>query len=237
MQQTWKVLVIFIGILFSFDGYAGVTDCRNEWARPSSQTMSMDSAISFSLTDYKSGERHFSVKQNSGQGAEIYYLKGAILVKGYSEAQIGQLRDGLFMMPMAFAVPVTILAETAPKGPCHIEEKTPVSIQLSGGMRLQDRRLTGAVGQLSPSALSGVSYELDISIDPPAPNKKSVRYSGAMSFDPQQESLPDDTDVTGYMVVARTRPFPIAGSSGVPAKLGELKRFLVPGQASSKSVP
>ncbi len=115
MLRTWKTLVLVSGILLSFSGYAGVADCRNEWARPSSQTMSMDSAISFALTDYKNGERHFSVKQSSGQGAEIYYLKGAVLVKGYSQAQIEQFpQNGLFMMPMAFAVPIAILAEVAP---------------------------------------------------------------------------------------------------------------------------
>ncbi|MDD5300768.1 MAG: hypothetical protein PHD65_09775 [Gallionella sp.] len=238
MLRAWKTLILVSGILLSFSGYAGVADCRNEWAHPSFQTMSMDSAISFALTDYKNGERHFSVKQSSGQGVEIYYLKGAVLVKGYSQAQIEQFpQNGLFMMPMTFAVPIAILAEIAPNGPCNIEAKTPVSTQLSGAMRLQDRKLTGAVGQLAPSALSEVSYELDVSIDPPAPNKKSVRYSGAMSFAPQQESLPEDTDITGYLVVTRSRPFPVAGNSGVPVKLGDLKRFLVSGQIVSKPAP
>jgi hypothetical protein len=124
------------------------------------------------------------------------------------------------------------LAEAAPKGPCTIETKTPFSIRLSGAMRLQDRKLTSANGQIFPSAPSEASYELDVSIDPPAPNKTSVRYSGTMSFAPQQNSPPDDTDITGYTVATRSRPFPVAGSAGVPAKLGELRRILASGQAA-----
>lgn len=230
MLRICKIFVLFIGISLSLSGHAGAVDCRNEWARPSSESMSMDSAISFQLTDYKNNERHFSVTQGE-QGIEIYYLKGAVLVKGYSQAQLEQFPENtLFMMPMTFAVPISILAEVAPKGPCNIKEKTPVSMRLSGAIRLQDRKLTGANGQLLPSAPSAVSYEFDVSIEPPAPNKKSVRYSGTMSFAPQQESLPDNTDVTGFFVVTRSRPFPVAGNSGVPVKLGELRQYLAAGQ-------
>ena len=233
MLRILETLILITGIILSFSVHAGVTDCRNEWARPSSESMSMDSAISFQLTDYKNSERHFSVKQGE-QGIEIYYLTGAVLVRGYSQAQLEQFpENALFMMPMTFAVPIAILAEVAPKGPCNIEIKTPVSMRLSGAIGLQDRKLTGAVGQLLPSAPSEVSYDLDVSIDPPAPNKTSVRYSGTMSFAPQQESLPDDTDVTDYLVVTRSRPFPVAGSSGIPVKLGELRRFLASRQTAS----
>lgn len=230
MLRICKIFVLFIGISLSLSAQAGAVDCRNEWARPSSESMSMDSAISFQLTDYKNGERHFSVMQGE-QGIEIYYLKGAVLVKGYSQAQLEQLPENtLFMMPMTFAVPISILAEVAPKGPCNIKENTPVSIRLSGAIRLQDRKLTVANGQLLPSAPSEVTYELDVSIEPPTPSKTSVRYSGTMSFAPQQESPPDDTDVTGFLLVTRSRPFPVAGNSGVPAKFGELRRYLVSGQ-------
>lgn len=227
MPRHLRFLTFLASIFFSISVQAGVTECKNEWMRPSSQTMSMDSSISFALTDYKNGERHFSVKQDQEHGAEIYYLKGAVLVKGYSQDQLAQIPpNALFMMPMAFAVPIMILAEAAPKGPCNVEVKTPISIQLPGEMRLQDRKLTSATGQLLPSTPRELSYELDVSIVPPAPNKTSVRYSGTMSFAPQQEAPPDDSDVTGYIVVTRTRPFSVAGSAGVPATLGKLKRFL-----------
>lgn len=226
MLRICKLFVLFIGISLSLSVYADAGGCRNEWARPSSETMSMDSSISFQLTDYKNDERHFSVTQGD-QSIEMYYLKGAVLVKGYTQAQLEQMPENtLFMMPMTFAVPISILAEVAPNGPCNIKEKTPVSTRLSGAMKLQDRKLTGANGQLLPSAPSEVTYELDVSIEPPAPNKTSIRYSGTMSFAQKQESPPDDADVTNFLVVTRSRPFPVAGSSGVPAKLGELRRHL-----------
>lgn len=230
MLRICNFFVLLIGISLSFSGHAEAMDCRNEWAHPSSESMSMDSAISFQLTDYKNDERHFSVAQG-GKGIEIYYLKGAVLVKGYSQAQLEQFpENALFMMPMTFAVPISILAEVAPEGPCNIKGKTPVSVRLSGAMGLQDRKLTGANGQVLPSAPSEVSYELDVSIEPPAPNKTSIRYSGTMSFAPQQESPPDDTDVASFLIVTRSRPFPVAGNSGIPAKLGELRRYLTTGQ-------
>jgi hypothetical protein len=225
--------IFLISALCFLSAYASPADCGNLWVRPASQNMSMDSSISFALTDFKNGERHFSVKQDPEHSADIYYLNGAVLVKGYSQAQIEQFpENALFMMPMTFAVPIAVLSETVPKGPCTIEAKVSISVPLSGAMRLQDRKLTKAVGEVFPSAPSEISYQLDVSIDPPAPNKTAVRYSGAMSFASQQESPPDETDVSGYLVVTRTRPFPSAGSSGVPGKLGELRRFLAAGKAA-----
>jgi hypothetical protein len=227
--------IFLISVLCLLFGYASAAaDCRNAWVRPASQNMSMDSSISFALTDFKNGERHFSVKQE--HSADIYYLKGMVLVKGYSQAQIEQFpENALFMMPMAFAVPIAILSETVPEGPCTIKAKASISAPLSGAMRLQDRKLTKVAGEVVPSAPSEISYQVDVSIDPPAPNKTAVRYSGAMSFASQQESPHDETDVTGYLVVTRARPFPVAGSSGIPGKLGELRRFLAVGNAAPNS--
>jgi hypothetical protein len=226
MLRICKKFVLLMGISLPLSVYADGVGCRNEWARPSSETMSMDSAISFQLADYKNDERHFSVMQGD-RGIEIYYLKEAVLVKGYSQAQLEEFpENALFMMPMTFAVPISILTEVAPKGPCNIKEKILVSMRLSGAMGLQDRKLSGANGQLLPSASSEVTYELDVLIEPPAPNKTSVRYSGTMSFAPKQESPPDDTDFTNFFVVTRSRPFPVAGYSGIPARLGELRRYL-----------
>jgi len=205
-------------------------DCRNEWLRPSSQTMSMGSAILFMLTDYKNKERHFSMKQGPNQ-VDVYYLKGILLVKGYSEAQIEKITQAtLFWMPMAFSVPTAILGDAEPKGPCNVGGKMPFSIKSSGAIMLQNRKISGAVGQLFRSTPSEISYEFDVSFDPPAPQEASVRYAGTMSFAPQEESLSDDTDITGYMVVRHSPPFPVAGSPGVPAKLGELRRLLASGQ-------
>jgi hypothetical protein len=207
------------------------TNCTNKWVNASSQTMNMDSEFLFTLKDYKNKERHFSAIQGPNK-LDVYYMKGAVLIKGYSEDQIKKIAQKeygnvLFMMPMAFAVPTAILAKAAPKGPCNVKAKIPFSIPSLGEMRLQGRKLTNIVGQLYSSSPNEISYEFDASTDPPVPNKTLVRYSGAMSFGPQEESLPDDTDVKGYTVVTRSRPYSVAGSPGVPAKLGELRSFLL----------
>ena len=78
-----RVSAIFLSLLaiylyFSV-GPALATDCRNLWTRPSSQTMSMDSSISFELVDFKNGERYFSIRQDGGQSVDIFFLKGAVL--------------------------------------------------------------------------------------------------------------------------------------------------------------
>jgi len=118
-------------------GQVTVTDCRNEWLIPSSQTMSMDSDISFTLTNYKNKESHFSLKQGPNQ-VDIYYLKEVALVKGYSEAQIEKFvqNELLTKMPTVFAVSTAILAEAVPKGPCSVGAKMPFSIKSSGKIML-----------------------------------------------------------------------------------------------------
>lgn len=40
--------------------------------------------------------------------------------------------------------------------------KTSFAVPLSGGMRLQDRKLTNAVVELVPSASGEVSYQVDV---------------------------------------------------------------------------
>lgn len=235
MRRIRIMHMLLITVIYFLSDRASAVDCQNRWERPVSQTMSMDAAISFSLSDYKNGERHFSVK-DSEQSLDIYYLKGAVLVQGYSQAQIEQLPAGaLFMMPMAFTVPIMVLSEAVPKGPCAVAGKASFAVPLSGGLSSQGRKLTNAMVELVPSASGEVSYQLDVSIDPPAQNKTSVRYSGTMSFVSQQASPDEETDLTGYLVVTRSRPFPVAGSAGVPAKLGDLRRFVSVGQAAPKT--
>lgn len=235
MRHSRIMRTLLITAICFLSGCASAADCENRWERPASQTMSIDAAISISLSDYKNGERHFSVK-DSGQSIDIYYLKGVVLVQGYSQAQVEQLAaDTLFMMPMAFTVPIAVLSEAVPKGPCSVEGKSSFAVPLAGGMSLQGRKLTKAVGELLPSAPGEVSYQLDVSIDPPAHDKTSLRYSGTMSFVSQQASPDEETDVTGYLLVMRSRPFPVAGSAGVPAKLGDLRRFLSAGRVAPET--
>lgn len=234
MLHSKIMRMLLISVIWLISNYASAADCQNIWQRPSSQTMNMDATVSFSLSDYKNGERHFSVK-DSKQSIDIYYLKGVMLVKGYSQAQIDKIPETtLFMMPMAFTVPTAVLSEAVPKGPCSVKGKASFSVPLSGSMRLQDRKLSNAVVELVSSESGDVSYKMDVSIDPPAQNKTSVRYSGTMSFVPQQESPNEEADVRGYLLVMRSRPFPVAGIAGVPTKLGDLRRFLLAGQLTPR---
>ncbi|MFZ5775158.1 MAG: hypothetical protein ACOY3Z_06725 [Thermodesulfobacteriota bacterium] len=187
----------------------------------------MDSSISFTLTEYRNGERRFLVQQG-GEVASFYYLNSAFLVKGYSAAQVEQFGENMLSrMPMALAVPIAILSQTVPDGPCTVVDKRVISAPLSRAMRLQDRQLTNAVGELAPSAPSEVTYQFDVSLDPPALNKSSVRYAGTIQFSPREEAPADDTDVSGYLVVGRGRPFPVAGRAGVPVTLGAVRQYLV----------
>src|SRR5450756_914971 len=127
MLRARNVSMLLTGLFFSLSGEVGAADCRNDWWGSSSQTMTMtmDSPISFALTDYKNEERHFSAKQGRDRSLDIYYLKDAVLIKGYSEAQIEQTNQNeLSMMPIAaLSLPTTILARAAPKGPCSVGVK------------------------------------------------------------------------------------------------------------------
>jgi len=229
MPCMYKILVLATGIFSSLSACADTAECRNEWTHPSSQTMTLDSAISFQFTDYKNGERHFSITQG-GQSVEIYYLKGAVLVKGYTQDQLEQMpKNTLFMMPMTFFVPISILSELTPSGPCNIKEKLLISTKLSGMVGLQGRRFTGANGQLKISGSNDVAYDLDVSIDPPEVNKKSVRYSGTMLFEPKLDFPPNDTDVSDFLVIKKSDLSSTAYYLKSPTSLGELRRQLTMG--------
>lgn len=230
MLQTRKKQILLAAFIFLLSGQVAAADCQYAWLHPSSQTMRMDSAYSSTLTEYNNMERHYSVKQTD-HTLDIYYLQGLVLVKGFSDDQIEKMAQsaGLFMLPMNIALPAAILIEAAPKGPCNIASKTPFSIKLSDGSMLQDRKMTSAKGQISRDTRYDVSYEMDVLTDPPSPNKGAVRIVGTMSFAPKQAAPSDDTDIRGYTVVRRSKTCGVAGSKGVPSKLGELRRFLSSG--------
>ena len=236
MLQARNVSTLLIGLFFSLSAQAGTADCRNDWWGSSSQTMTMDSSISFALTNYKNEERHFSVNQGPDRSLDIYYLKDAVLIKGYSDAQIEQTNQNeLSMMPIAtLSLPTTLLAKAAPKGPCNVGAKMPFSIQFSDADKLRDRTISGAAGHLIQSAPNEISYEIDVSFDP-APYKALVRYSGTLSFAPQEESPTNDADLAGFTVFGNSRPFSVIGSSAFPVmKLGEVRRFLATRQMAPR---
>ncbi len=217
--------------LFSLSGAVAAADCQNDWWRPAFQTMKQDAAISFALTDYQNEERHFSAKKDPDISFDVYYLKDVLLIKGYSEAQIVETGQSvLSRMPIAsMSLSTTILARAAPRGPCHVGAKTPFSMDFSGANRLRYSDLSSAAGYLIQSAPNEISYEFEVSIDPPTRGKASIRFTGTMSFAPQEESPSGDADVTGYTVFPHSRPLPVIGSPAIPVvKLDEVRRFLAP---------
>ena len=224
----FRAILLLAAVLLSVSGRATAGDCRNDWMHPYAQTMTTDSSTSFALADYQNKERHFSAENGLGQSLDIYYLKDIVLIKGYSEAQIEEMsRDVLAMMPVfSLGVPSLILSRAAPGGPCNIRAKTQFSIKLAGDNRLRDPSLSSSAGYFFRSAPNQIAYQLDVLIDPPVSGKTSVRYSGTMSFEPQEESPSGDVNVAGYTVFADSRPFPVIGSAAVPVvNLGEVRRF------------
>lgn len=231
MRPARNISIVLTTFLFSLSGAVAAADCQNDWWRPAFQTMKQDAEISYALTDYQNEERHFSAKKDPDQSLDVYYLKDILLIKGYSEDQIVETGQSvLSRMPIAaMSLANTILARAAPKGPCHVGARTPFFLSFSGENRLRDRTLSSAAGHLIQSALNEISYEFEVSIDPPLQGKASIRYSGTMSFAPQEESPSGDADVTGYTVFPHSRPLPVIGSPAIPVvKLDEVRRFLAP---------
>lgn len=230
MLQVRKTQLLLAVLLFLISGQLAAADERSAWLYPSSQTMYMDSEYSSMLTDYKNMERIYSVKTVNGN-IDIFYLRGFVLVRGFSDSQIEKLLkgSGLFMLPMNIALPVPILMEAAPNGPFDLKEETPFSIKLSGGCVLQGRKMSSAAGHIHRVDRYNVSYEFDLLTDPPLPNNAAVRFSGTMSFAPKQAAPSDDIDVTGYTVVRQLQIVGVAGSQGVPSKLGQLRSFISSG--------
>lgn len=235
MRPARNISIILTTFLFSLSWGVAAADCQNDWWRPAFQAMKQDAGIyagiSYALTDYQNEESHFSAKQDPDKSFDVYYLKDVLLIKGYSEAQIVETGQSvLSMMPIAtMSLATGILARAAPKGPCYVGAKTPFFLSFSGKDRLRDRTLSSASGHLLQSAPNEISYEFEISIDPPLQGKASIRHSGTMSFAPQEKSPPGDADVTGYTVFPHSRPLPVIGSPAIPVvKLDEVRRFLAP---------
>ena len=229
LRTARNIAIVLPALLFSLSGAMAAVDCQNDWWSPAFQEMKQDAAISYALTNYQNEERYFSARKDLDKSLDVYYLKDVFLIKGYSEAQIVETGQSvLSMMPLAtMSIATTILAKVAPKGPCHVGAKTPFFLSFSGEDRLRDRTLSSASGHLLQSAPNEISYEFEISIDPPTPGKGSMRFTGTMSFAPQEESPSGDSDVTGYTVFPYSRPLPVIGSSAIPVvKLDEVRRFL-----------
>jgi len=226
---------LVIQILFiTLSSISHAATCSNSWLLPSSQTMEMEN-MSASITEYANGERHFSIKQG-GESIDVYYLKGALLVKGLSADKIESYsRETIWWLPMVFVVPASVLSQAVPNGPCNLNGKTPFSIKLSGAIGYGPHKLTHAEGEVFPKSPSEIVYKFNAATDPPAKDGKFILYSGTIKLSPKEAAPEDNTNILGYILVRQTRPFLVVGKSDLPVNtLGELRRALMEKKSNSK---
>ena len=226
---------LVIQILFiTLSSISHAATCSNSWLLPSSQTMEMEN-MSASITEYANGERHFSIKQG-GEYIDVYYLKGALLVKGLSADKIESYsRETIWWLPMVFVVPASVLSQAVPNGPCNVSGKTPFSIKLSGAIGYGPHKLTHAEGEVFPKSPSEIVYKFNAATDPPAKDGKFILYSGTIKLSPKEAAPEDNTNILGYILVRQTRPFLVVGKSDLPVNtLGELRRALMEKKSNSK---
>jgi WG containing repeat len=232
-----KMLLYFLAIQLLFITLSSISHaatCSNNWLRPSFQTMEMEN-MSASITEYANGERHFSIRQGE-EYIDVYYLKGALLVKGPSADKIESYsRETIWWLPMVFVVPASVLSQAVPNGPCKLDGKTPFSIKLSGAIGYGPHKLTHAEGEVFPTSPSEIVYKFTAATDPPTKDGKFIRYSGTLKLSPQEAAPKENANILGYTLVRQTRPFLVVGKSDLPVTtLGELLRALIEMKSSSK---
>lgn len=202
-----SLVIQILFITLSSISYAAT--CSNNWLRPSSQTMETEIMYAM-LTEYANVERYFSMKQG-GKTIDIYYLRGALLVKGLDDSEIKY--DSIFWLPMVFVMPSVVVSKAVPQGPCSIAQKIPFS-------------LPDAEGEIVPVAPGVLTYKYT-SIDKKSADAKISHFGGMMQFTPTLAAPDENTNVKGFKLVSRTKPYPVIGSSDMPVTtLGELRRAL-----------
>ena len=217
-----KILLYLLAIQILFITLASISHaatCSNNWLRPSLQTMETEIMYA-TLTEHANGERYLFIKQGKSV-FNVYYLRGALLVKGLDDAEINY--DNIFWLPMAFARPMYIVSQAVSQGPCSIKQKTMFS-------------LSDAEGEVSPLAQGMLSYKFTASANSKSTNAEKIHFSGTMQFTPPLTAPHKDSDVRGYKLVGQTKPYPVIGSADLPVTtLGELRRLLIEKKNSSKS--
>ena len=193
--------------------------CSNNWLRPSLQTMETE-IVYATLTEYTNGERYLFIKQ--GKSAfDVFYLRGALLVKGLDDSQLNY--DTIWQLPMMF-MPMAILSQAVPQGPCSITQKTPFS-------------LPEAEGEITPISQGVIRYEYALK-DTKTADTTPRRFRGTMQFTPSAAAPSEDADVKGYKLVGRTKPYPVLGSAGMPATtIRELRRVEAAKAKAAKKDP
>jgi len=178
--------------------------CSNNWLRPFSQTMETE-IMSASMTEYANGEKYFSMKQG-WKTIHVYYLLGAVLVKGLDDKEIDF--NNVFLYPMVF-MQGGVLSKAFPQGPCSINQKTPIA-------------LPEAEGEITTTSQGVITYNYRLT------GQANVKhFKGVVKYTLPEAAPSGDAVVTGYKLVGITKPYPVVGGKDMPATtLGELRRVL-----------
>lgn len=210
-----KMLLCLLAIQILFITLSTISyaaTCSNNWRRVSSQTMETE-IMSASMTEYANGERYFSIKQG-WKTTYVYYLHGALLVKGLDDNEINY--NNIFWFPMVFTQG-GVLSKAFPQGHCSITQKTQIA-------------LTEAEGEVVPASQGIIAYNYTLT------GKQNVKhFKGVMSFTPQDAAPSEDTVVKDFKIVGQSKPYTVIGSNDMPVTtLGELRRALIEKKNSSK---
>lgn len=143
---------------------------------------------------------------------DIYYLRGALLVKGLADSEIQY--DTIWMLPMTQGMPTAYLAGAFRDGPCSISRKMSFAV-------------SSARGEISPQSTGVLAYEYIDSAPTTPSGMKGVRHEGLMKFTTPDAEPSADTDIRGYKLIGRSRPYPVVGSPDLPiGTIGKLRRWL-----------
>lgn len=207
-----KIFISLLATQVFFTTYSSLSiasTCSNNWLRPSSQTMETE-MMTASMNEYANRERYISIEQH-GIKAEIYFLQGALLVKGLDDSQISY--DAIFWLPMIFAMPIDVLSKAVPKGPCSVTKK----------LFFRSAKLEGII---DPVSSGGIVYEYHLKNNEGknSPNN----YKGKMKFTAPAPAPVGNTNIEGYKLVdGRSKHHTIIGGRDVPAKtIQELRSIL-----------
>jgi len=93
-----------------------------------------------------------------------------------------------------------VLSEAFPQGPCGITQKTSIS-------------LAEAEGEVVPSSQGAIGYNYALK------GKQTVKhFNGVMKFTPPEVAPSEDTDIRGYKLINRFKPYQVIGGKEMPAK-------------------
>jgi hypothetical protein len=210
--------LLAIQILFiTFSAISNAATCSNNWLHPSSQTMETEIMYA-TLTKYANGEYYFSIKQK-GENIDIYFLMGARLVKGLDDSEINY--DKIPWIPTVFAMPIQVLLRAVPQGPCSVTQKITFS-------------LPDAEGEITSSAQGVITYRYTAT-DKKSADARMSHVRGMMQFTPPLAAPSETSNISGYKLVGREKPYPVIGSKDMPmTTIGKLRRELCERQSGTK---